>query len=139
MNVNNGLLRILEYLKNKEETSIKEVANDLNINERAVRYEIDNLNYILELNNARPIEKEAKGKLIINDALSDSSNIDLIFKIGKNSKEERKKEMQLKILLENSVNITSLSKILDVSRVTIKSDLLEIDYELKEHKIFQQK
>lgn len=136
MNVNNRLLRILEYLKNKEETSIKEVANDLNINERAVRYEIDNLNYILELNNARPIEKEAKGKLIINDALSDSSNIDLIFKIGKNSKEERKKEMQLKILLENSVNITSLSKILDVSRVTIKSDLLEIEDELKEHKIF---
>ena len=34
MNVNNRLLRILEYLKKKEETSIKEIASDLNINER---------------------------------------------------------------------------------------------------------
>ena len=136
MNVNNRLLRILEYLKKKEETSIKEIASDLNINERAVRYEIDNLNYILEMNNSQVIEKEAKGRLVINNALANDSNIDLIFKIGKNSKEERIKVIKLKALLENSINLSSLSKILDVSRVTIKSDLLEIEEELKEQKIF---
>lgn len=136
MNVNNRLLRILKYLKNKEETSIKEIASDLNINERAVRYEIDNLNYILEMNNSQVIEKEAKGRLVINNALADNSNIDLIFKIGKNSKEERIRVIKLKALLENTINLSSLSKILDVSRVTIKSDLLEIEEELKEQKIF---
>ena len=68
--------------------------------------------------------------------IDDNDNLVITMEKKSENKEERKKEMQLKILLENSVNITSLSKILDVSRVTIKSDLLEIEDELKEHKIF---
>ena len=49
MNINNRLLRILDFLEYNSITSIKEVSKALDVSERIVRYEIDNLNFILKL------------------------------------------------------------------------------------------
>ena len=64
MYINNRLLEIVDFLKENKDTTIRETAEHLNILEQAVRYEINKLNFILELNNMPLLvtNKKAKGE-----------------------------------------------------------------------------
>ena len=131
MYINNRLLKVAEFLKNKDETTIKETAVTLKISEKAVRYEIDKLNFILAVNKFPKIKKESKGRLIsreFSEAYDEKVFLELI---NKNTKNDRKKYIKLRILLDEKINFSRMSDELDVSRTTVKNDVSEIEKEIK--------
>ena len=65
MKINSRLLKIVNFLYHNNPTNIKEIARSLDISERAVRYEIDNLNFILEMNDIPGVKKLSMGILKI--------------------------------------------------------------------------
>ena len=81
MKINNRLLKILNFLEKKPETNIKEISAHLDISERSVRYEIENLNFLLGLNNLPPIKKGSKGSILVDREV-------------KNEKKKKKKKNQ---------------------------------------------
>ena len=131
MYINNRLLKVAEFLKNKDETTIKETAVTLKISEKAVRYEIDKLNFILAVNKFPEIKKESKGRLIsreFSEAYDEKVFLELI---NKNTKNDRKEYVKLRILLDEKINFSRMSDELDVSRTTVKNDVSEIEKEIK--------
>ena len=65
MKVNKRLIDIFGVLIDKKETSIKELCKSLDLSERSVRYEIENINYILSINGLDEIRKLEKGRLLL--------------------------------------------------------------------------
>ncbi|HBL6383016.1 TPA: PTS fructose transporter subunit IIA, partial [Listeria monocytogenes] len=59
------MVLIIKYLEGKSESSIRGISKKLEISERKVRYDIDNINDALTLNQLKPILKEGKGRLVI--------------------------------------------------------------------------
>ena len=53
---NGRMLNIIRYLKSHGQSSYKEVARDLNVSERSVRYDVDRINDILSLERLPEIE-----------------------------------------------------------------------------------
>ena len=51
------MLNVIQYIQIKGTTSYKEIANDLNIKERSVRYDINLINDSLSMENKPQIEK----------------------------------------------------------------------------------
>ena len=135
MNINNRLLRILDFLEYNSITSIKEVSKALDVSERIVRYEIDNLNFILKLHKLPIVKKESKGKLLFDESLKTDDKLSIIKNISKYSREDRLDFIKLKFLTEGSVNLTALSKTLDTSRTTIRADISEISKEFEKDNI----
>ena len=66
MKINNRLLEIISFLKENNITTIKEISQSLNLSERSVRYEIDNLNFFLKMNMLPEIKKENMGEIKVN-------------------------------------------------------------------------
>lgn len=122
--INKRNLYIIEYLiKNNGEASIKELSKNINLSERAIRYDIDNINIYLEEQSFPLIQKENKGKLY----LENTDNFKFYF--YENYKqyfilpEERCTYLLLQILFCNFINLSKIAEYLDISRSTIKSDL----------------
>lgn len=136
MKINNRLLNILNFLEKNYETSIKEISSCLNISERSVRYEIENLNFLLDLNDLPLVEKGSKGSLVFNKELKNKNLSSFLNDINTYSREERIRYIKLVFLAEGSVNISSLARSLDVSRTTIRSDIKEITAEFSSENIF---
>ena len=61
---NRRMLNIIGYLKSHKKSTYKEVAADLKISERSVRYDVDRINDVLSLEHLPEIEKHSKGVLI---------------------------------------------------------------------------
>ena len=131
MYINNRLLKVIEFLKNKDEATIKETAVALKISEKAVRYEIDKLNFILAVNKFPEIKKEPKGRLISRDFSAAYDEKVFLELINKNTKNDRKEYIKLRILLDEKINFSRMSDELDVSRTTVKNDVSEIEKEIK--------
>ena len=131
MYINNRLLKVIEFLKNKDEATIKETAVALKISEKAVRYEIDKLNFILAVNKFPEIKKESKGRLISREFSAAYDEKVFLELINKNTKNDRKEYIKLRILLDEKINFSRMSDELDVSRTTVKNDVSEIEKEIK--------
>ena len=129
--INNRLLKVIEFLKNKDEATIKETAVALKISEKAVRYEIDKLNFILAVNKFPEIKKESKGRLISREFSAAYDEKVFLELINKNTKNDRKEYIKLRILLDEKINFSRMSDELDVSRTTVKNDVSEIEKEIK--------
>ncbi|MCP1223996.1 transcription antiterminator [Sebaldella sp. S0638] len=129
MYINNRLLEIVDFLKENKDTTIRETAEYLNILEQAVRYEINKLDFILELNNMPLLVKNKNGGLSIGDSLDLDKLRKILDEMNKDSKEERQSFLKAKLFFEKKINITNLSKSLGVSRTTVKSDILEFSQE----------
>jgi mannitol operon transcriptional antiterminator len=126
MKINNRLLSILNFLEKKPETTIKEISEYLEISDRSVRYEIENLNFLLDINGLPLVKKGTKGSLSFGNNPEKSNLAVLLNSINTCSKEERIRYIKLIFLAEGTVNISSLSRTLDVSRTTIRADIKEI-------------
>ena len=133
MKINNRLLEIISFLKENNITTIKEISQSLNLSERSVRYEIDNLNFFLKLNMLPEIKKENMGEIKVNKNFIENKIFEMLKNLSKNSKENRKDYIKFKLLVETTINITIIAKELDISRTTIKNDLSEIEKEFKEN------
>ena len=133
MYINNRLLEIVEFLNGNKNTTIRETAEYLNILEQAVRYEINKLDFILELNNMPLLIKNKNGGLSIEDSLDLDRLRKILEEMNKDSKEERQSLLKAKLFFEKKINITNLSKNLGVSRTTVKSDIIEFTQEMKKY------
>lgn len=128
------MLKIIEYLNYVHNTTYKEIAKELNINDRYIRYDIDKINVFLTKNQHPLIEKRAKGVIVL------SHNIDVSL-LSKNtnfvySAEERMALILLMLLFDcKSMKKQTLCQDFNVSRTTIKNDLIYLKQKLSEYNI----
>ena len=127
--INGRMLEVLKFLQQKPDTSYREIAEHINAKERCIRYDVDRINDILDLNRMPLIEKHSKGILKFN------SNIEIEnLQIEKNfiyTQKERIDILLMLILIDNEkLNIQKLSEDFEVSRSTVKSDLSLVENQL---------
>ena len=127
MIVSSRTIKILEYISKKKETTIKDIGKSLFLPERTIRYEIDNINSIVSLNNVSVQIVNKRGKLEIFDVLKSSEIIKTLKEVEKISKEEREDYLLVKLLFERRINLKKLTMELNVSRTTIKNDLFSLE------------
>jgi mannitol operon transcriptional antiterminator len=135
MKINSRLLKIINFLNQNNSTNIKTIARSLDISERAVRYEIDNLNFILEMNGIPEVEKLPMGAIKVSENFFDAKHITFLNNIVKESKKERSDFVKFLFLMENSINISQTARKLNISRATVKNDLLELEEEFRTNNI----
>lgn len=132
MKINSRIFKIINFLKENNSTSIKEISQRLNISERAIRYDIDSMNYLLRNFNYNEIIKGQKGKIFfeyteeIEKILSNLQDMRMI------SYSERYNYLYFLFLFEGTINLSKISKELNISRVTISKDLKNIYNELED-------
>lgn len=124
------MLNVIQYIQIKGTTSYKEIANDLNIKERSVRYDINRINDSLSMENKPQIEKCSKGILKFPENLSleeVSENNDFLY-----TSSERISLLLLNLLIRNeNFKISQIGNELQVSRSTIKNDMNELSKSLE--------
>ena len=123
MFVSSRTIKILEYISKKEEITIKDISKNLFLSERIIRYEIDNINSIVSLNNISAQIINKRGRLKIFDISKSLEIIKTLKEVEKVSKEEREDYILIKLLFEGKINLKKLTDELNVSRTTIKNDL----------------
>ncbi|MGL5149509.1 MAG: BglG family transcription antiterminator [Clostridium sp.] len=123
MYISSRLLKVIDFLRNHNNTSIKEVSKGCNITERMARYDIDSLNFILRINKIPEIEKLPKGVLLTSQEFINSNKVKDFKELNKYSKEERTAYIKAKLLIDGKVNLSALSKELNVSRTSIRGDM----------------
>lgn len=116
---------ILKYLYNKKDyTTINEISKEFKVSVRTIRYDLDNIEYMLKDNEKISlvrtprygIKLEFKGK---RDILTFSSIFDCV---EINSPEDRVIFIAINLLIENS-KVEELSNMLSISKNTVVSDL----------------
>ena len=127
MVVSSRTIKILEYISKMKETTIRDINENLFLSERIIRYEIDNINSIVSLDNISAQIINERGKLKIFDTLKSLEIIETLKKIEKISKEEREDYILIKLLFEGKINLKKLTDELNVSRTTIKKDLFSLE------------
>ena len=129
---NGRMLNIIRYLKANGESTYKEVAKDLNVSERSVRYDVDRINDILSLERLPEIEKHSKGVLVYPENL-DLKGMEEGNEVIYTSK-ERISILLLTLLIRNEdLKINQMSEQFRVSRSTVKNDLAALDELLKKN------
>ena len=121
-------LIILDFLSKTEISSIKEIAEMFTLSESSVRYELKNINFILEATKVGKIEFLSKGtikcKLEVEDYFSKIENSKWQYVL---TSEERIKFLKIYILLGSyPFNMQKIIEKLDITRNTLKSDLEKV-------------
>ncbi|MFQ7119574.1 MAG: hypothetical protein ACLRPW_05920 [Intestinibacter sp.] len=107
-----------EFSKRKNKTSYKDISKQLSIEERKVRYDINNLNIVLRSLNKSVIQKMNKGVLIIPDDFQVVciNNNEYVFSLT-----ERVSIMKIISMFKiDNLNLEKLSKEFHVSRSSLK-------------------
>lgn len=122
---------ILKYLsKNEGKGSIKELAQTLQLSERSIRYELDKIDEYLLREGLEPLKRKFGGKIFFEkydiflenkEFEENKSNLDIY---------ERREYLSFICVFDEKINLTKASKILDVSRTTIRNDIRDIREEL---------
>ena len=125
---NGRMLNIIRHLKTQGESTYKEMAKELGVSERSVRYDVDRINDILSLEHLPEIEKHSKG------VLKYPANLDLKGLEDGNevvyTSRERMSILLLILMIRNEdLKINQLSEQFGVSRSTVKNDMAALDEE----------
>ncbi|MCC0661072.1 PTS sugar transporter subunit IIA [Clostridioides sp. ZZV14-6154] len=131
--ISGRMLLIMNFLKEKEKTSYREISQQLSIEERKIRYDINNLNIVLQSLKKPLIQKINKGVLIIpkDFQVVYIDNNDYVFSLT-----ERVSIMKIISMFKiDKLNLEKLSKEFQVSRSSIKNDLNVLSNELERNKI----
>ncbi|MEG1107217.1 MAG: HTH domain-containing protein, partial [Eubacterium sp.] len=124
--ISSRMLSILQFMKIHKVTSYKEIAENLQLKERSIRYDIERINDTLSMENQPTIEKQSKGRLIFPDAISIESLTGTDTFIY--SSEERQSLLLLILLIRNEdFKINQICHQFQVSRSTIKNDVSELE------------
>lgn len=127
-----GIVLLQNVIENSGEMSIKDLSKELDMSERAIRYEIEKIAEYLDTSNI----ELTKGTVIVKDIPRVKGILKENYSIEYLSSEERKMYILFEILLKRCINQGKLSEDLDVSRNTLKlyikdvKDILE-NYNLK--------
>ncbi|WP_207306245.1 helix-turn-helix domain-containing protein, partial [Clostridioides difficile] len=131
--ISGRMLLIMNFLKGKNKTSYKDISKQLSIEERKVRYDINNLNIVLRSLNKSVIQKMNKGVLIVPDDFQVVciNNNEYVFSLT-----ERVSIMKIISMFKiDNLNLEKLSKEFQVSRSSIKNDLNVLSSELERNQI----
>lgn len=127
--ISGRMVRIIRYLEGKEETSFRQISEELDISERRIRYDIDNINDHLKLKKMELILKKSKGRLAIPITLRYvhlQENESYFF-----TQPERIHILTFFIFFNIArLNLEKLSHFFMVSRTTLKNDLSVIEADL---------
>lgn len=131
--MNKRMYEILKFMiQENGKTNLKDISSFTSVNERTIRYDIEKINEIFITQGFNNIEKLSKGELYH----SNISEINIFIK--KNFKqiffnEYRQIIILIKALFEGEICISKLCEDFDLTRTTIKTDLVEIKKILKEN------
>ena len=123
MIINVRTIEVYNYILDNPEKTIKEIAEDMSIVERKIRYEIENLNFLLSLNNIKYRIMNFEGKISIEKNNETIKFYKTLHLFEKPSQEQRRNLIIFKYIVEERTNIKKLSEEFKVSRTTIKKDL----------------
>ena len=118
MVINKRCINILSILNETNQFTLKKLSENFNVHVRTIRYDIENINYILKNSKLDTIKKLDGGVLTINLKSSDLNNI--ISSFGSICSNNRRLYLKLNLLSKDLVNITREASKLGVSRTTIK-------------------
>lgn len=125
MVLNKRATEIFKDLLTKKELNITFLSEYYSVSTRTIRYDIEKINYILDINNLNIIHK--KGDFLFLDF---SSNYDKYFTLINQYQhldcQDRILFILANLLLYRFINIEKISQILDVTRRTINNDLISI-------------
>lgn len=135
--INKREIKILEILLKVENTiSIKELSQLLEVSDRSIRYDIENINSYLNEFELIPIEKQSKGFL----SYSKPDIERLLFHSSDNNEnfynQYRDELILIQIAFEENINIPTICEEFNLSRSTIKASIKNSEkilenYELK--------
>ena len=121
--LNHRELELLSFFVKNQNFSYEEICSRYKISERAVRYNIDNINYFLEVLKINPIQRK-EGILYFDNTQDISGISSLLGEIEIFSQEERTEILKFVICFDKSgLNLTKISEKLGVSRTTTKKDM----------------
>lgn len=126
---NGRMMSIIRYLKLHQKAAYKEIAADLKVAERSIRYDVDRINDILSLNKQPVIEKHSKGVLVFPEGL-DLAELEEESDVIYTSKERIQVLLLILLLRNEELKMNQLSLQFKVSRSTIKNDMDTLDAEL---------
>ena len=127
MIISSRTIKILEYVSRKGETTIRDIGENLLLSERIVRYEIDNINFIVSNEKTASYIINKRGRLHMNNTPKMLGIIEDLKEVEKVSKHEREDYIFIKLLFEGKINLRRLTEELDVSRTTVKKDLASLE------------
>ena len=131
MIISSRTIKILEYISRKEETTIRDIGENLLLSERIVRYEIDNINFIVSTKKTTSYIINRRGRLHMNNTPKMLGIIEDLKEVEKVSKQEREDYIFIKLLFDGKINLRILTEELSVSRTTIKKDLASLEMKMK--------
>ncbi len=121
-------------IKSYEPVSIKYLAELFNLSGRSIRYDIDNINYVLDDHTLPNIVRNSGGILSLEQKDDIKEYIESLTAF-QYSLEVRSKLLLYQIALTGEVNIAAFSRELDLSRSSIKADIEKLKPTLASHKL----
>lgn len=127
------MLKTLCFLDKEDGVTLREISQELNINERYIRYDIEKINDFFSLKHLPLIRRLSDGKFFLEEfnfaSIQDNKNFLM-------SKDDRMKLLLFILLIHPKIlNLNHLAAKMQVSRSTLKNDLkaveeILLDYDL---------
>jgi transcriptional antiterminator len=131
--LNKRALEIIVILLKYKTYLLEDFANEFQVSERTIRYDIDKINAVLKKEGLKGIQKEeARYYIDLNEIAAVGKALK---KYGDLSSEDRIDYLILKLVSENSVKLAQEAKILGVTRKTLAKDMIEVKERLEREKI----
>ena len=126
MILNEREVKILEKFYNNEIISLTELAKEFYVSERMIRYNINEINTLLEFIKINPIKKIGKSKYLLES--NSEKLLDIIKELEPIGKSKRQILIQMYILYsKNKLKIKDFIEKFQLTRVSINSDIKEIN------------
>lgn len=126
MILNEREVKILEKFYNNEIISLTELAKEFSVSERMIRYNINEINTLLEFIKINPIKKIGKSKYLLES--NSEKLLDIIKELEPIGKSKRQILIQMYILYsKNKLKIKDFIEKFQLTRVSINSDIKEIN------------
>lgn len=133
MVINERCINMLSILNETNELTLKKLSEKFKVHVRTIRYDIDNINYILGMHKLDLIKKGEKGVVTIN--LKNNEINKIINDFSGIFSENRRKYLKIKLFSKDVINLTKEAKYLSISRTTLKKDLSIIKNEFLKNSI----
>lgn len=114
------ILKILVH--SNEPIAISALADQFELSERSIRYDIEKINTVLKQKKLPLIKKVSVGSLALSNQSEILDYIDSLENLYFSS-ESRQKFMLYKVAITGSINLSTMSKTLSISRTSVKKDV----------------
>ena len=126
MILNEREVKILEKFYKNKTVLLSELSKEFSVSERMIRYNINEINTLLEFIKIAPIKKIGKSKYILEN--NSTRLLDVIKELEPINKSRRQTLIQMYLMFsEEKVNIKYLMEKFQLTRVSINSDIKEIN------------